>query len=78
MLAANSGESFKGMLMLLCFSLGLGVPFIISAVLIDKLKNTFDFIKRHYRIINIISGILLVTIGFLIATGLIGYFYAFI
>lgn len=78
MLAAKSGESIKGMLMLLSFSLGLGVPFIISAVLIDKLKNTFNFIKRHYRLINIISGILLVVVGFLIAAGLIGYFYAFI
>ena len=72
MLAAQSGESVKGVLMLLCFSLGLGIPFLISAVLIGKLKSAFDFIKRNYRIINIISGGLLVIIGILMATGLMG------
>jgi cytochrome c-type biogenesis protein len=54
MLAASSGESLKGILMLLSFSLGLGVPFIVSAILIDRLKTTFDFIKKNYRIINLI------------------------
>ena len=72
MLAASSGESFKGIIMLLCFSLGLGIPFIISAVLIDRLKKSFDFIKKHYRVINIVSGLLLVIVGILLATGLIG------
>lgn len=74
MLAAQGGETIKGFLMLLSFSLGLGMPFIASAVLIERLKTTFDFIKRNYRIINIISGGLLVIIGILMATGLLGYF----
>jgi len=72
MLAAHSGESIKGILMLLCFSLGLGIPFIISAVLIDRLKISFDFIKRNYRIINTVSGLFLVLTGILMATGLMG------
>lgn len=74
MLAAQSGESIKGVLMLLSFSLGLGVPFIASAILIDRLKTTFDFIKKNYRLINLISGGLLVIIGILMATELMGYF----
>jgi len=74
MLAASGGESIKGIVMLLCFSMGLGIPFIASAILIDRMKSTFDFIKRHYRIINVISGGLLVLVGLLMATGLIGYF----
>lgn len=73
-LATFSGNSIKGVLMLLCFSLGLGIPFLISAVLIDRLKSTFDFIKKHYRTINLISGIILVILGTLMATGLMGYF----
>ena len=72
MLAASTGQSTRGILMLLSFSLGLGIPFIVSAVLINQLKGTFDFIKRHYRVINLVSGILLVIIGILIATGLMG------
>ena len=38
----------EGVLMLLAYSLGLGIPFLLSAVLIDSLKSTFDWIKRHY------------------------------
>lgn len=76
MLAAQGGETLKGILMLLSFSLGLGIPFIASAVLIERLKTTFDFIKRNYRIINIISGGLLVIIGILMTTGLSGYFFS--
>jgi cytochrome c-type biogenesis protein len=74
MLAASSGESIKGILMLLSFSLGLGIPFVVSALLIDRLKSTFDFIKKRYRIINLISGGLLVIVGVLMATGLLGAF----
>lgn len=74
MLAASSRESLKGIFMLLSFSLGLGIPFIASAVLIDRLKSTFDFIKKNYRIINLISGGLLVVVGIMMATGLMGYF----
>lgn len=73
-LAANNGGSIKGILLLLAFSMGLGIPFIISAVLIDRLKTSFDFIKKHYRIINLLSGIFLVIIGILMATGYMGYF----
>lgn len=72
MLAASGGHTAKGILMLFVYSLGLGIPFIISALLISKLKGTFDFIKRNYRIVNLISGGLLVVIGLLMATGLMG------
>lgn len=74
MLAASGGESLKGTLMLLSFSLGLGIPFLASAILIERLKSTVDFIKKHYGIINLISGVLLIIVGILIATGLMGYF----
>lgn len=74
MLAANSQEAFKGIAMLLLFSLGLGIPFVISAVLIDSLKQTFDTIKRHYRVINIISGLLLITVGVFMMFGQLNAF----
>lgn len=70
-LASQQGSVLAGTVMLLCYSLGLGLPFLLSAVLIDKLKSTFDFIKRNYRIINLISGSLLVLVGLLMATGLL-------
>lgn len=72
MMASQQGQALTGMLMLLTYSLGLGIPFILSAVLIQKLKTTFDFIKRNYTIINTISGILLVVVGIMMATGTLG------
>lgn len=72
MLASQQGHVVEGMLMLLVYSLGLGIPFILSAGLIGYLKSTFDWIKRHYKIINLISGGLLVLIGLLMATGMFG------
>lgn len=58
--------------MLLAYSLGLGVPFLVSAVLIDQLKGAFQWIKRNYRIINLVSGGFLVGIGVLMMTGTLG------
>lgn len=74
MLATTQGNVFKGIMMLFLYSIGLGIPFFISAVLIDKLKGTFNFIKKHYNIINIISGTLLILIGFLMMSGMFGKF----
>ena len=72
MMASQQGKAITGMLMLLAYSFGLGIPFILSAVLIQKLKTTFDFIKRNYKIINTISGTLLVVIGIMMATDTLG------
>ena len=74
MIAAQSGDLLRGIIMLLVFSLGLGIPFIISAVLIDQLKSTFNFIRKNYKVINMISGGLLVVIGILMALGLMDSF----
>ncbi len=72
MLASQQGHVLAGMGMLLCYSLGLGIPFLFSAVLIDKLKSTFNFIKQHYSVINKVCGGLLILIGILMATGTLG------
>ena len=72
MLATQSGGAGKGILMLLLYSIGLGVPFVISAVLIERLKGMFGFIKRNYQTIQTISGGLLIVIGILMMTGRLG------
>ena len=68
-LASTSGTVAKGIALLLCYSLGIGIPFIVTAILTDKTKKLFGFIKRHFKVIKIISGSLLVVIGILMATG---------
>ena len=71
MLASQQGSAMVGTMMLLCYSAGLGVPFLVSAVLIDQLKGAFNFIKRNYALVNKICGSLLVAVGVLMATGLL-------
>ena len=72
MLASQQGSALTGTVMLLCYSAGLGIPFVLSAVLIDYLKSAFSFIKRHYRVVNILCGCLLIGMGLAMATGLLG------
>ena len=72
MLASQQGHVLEGMGMLLCYSLGLGIPFLFSAVLIDKLKGAFNWIKAHYDVVNKVCGGALVLVGILMATGTLG------
>ena len=72
MLASQQAHAVEGMLMLLAYSLGLGIPFVLSAVLIDYLKGAFGWIKKNYAVINTVSGIALILVGILMMTGTIG------
>lgn len=69
MMASSSGGAVRGALLLLCYTAGLGIPFLISAVLIDGLQSAFRFIKQHYRVINVVSGIFLILIGLCMMLG---------
>ena len=74
MLASQQGHMIEGTLMLLCYSFGLGIPFLLSALLIDYLRSAFQFIKPHYRIINAICGGFLSLIGIAMMTGMLNQF----
>lgn len=78
MLASQQAHLVEGVVMLLSYSLGLGIPFLLSAVLIDYMKTAFDWIKRNYKVINALSGGLLVLVGILMATGTLGRFLSLI
>lgn len=75
-MAAASGSTLHGVALLICYSLGLGVPFVISALLIDQLEGAFTWVKRHYKVINVVCGILLIIVGILMATGQLGRWLA--
>lgn len=74
LLASQQEHAAAGIVMLLLYSLGLGVPFLISAVLIDRLKIAFAFIKRHYAVVNTVCGCFLILVGVLMMTGILGSF----
>lgn len=63
LLIANKQNILQGILLMLVYSIGFGIPFIISAVLIEKLKNFYNLIKKSYKTIKIISGVILIVMG---------------
>ncbi len=71
MMASSKGGAVTGTLLLLAYSLGLGVPFLVSAVLIDKLNTVFGAIKKHYRVVNIVCGVFLIVVGVSMMFGLL-------
>lgn len=77
MQAGLSGGAIKGGLLLLAYSLGLGIPFLISAVLIDRLNAVFTFIKQHYKIVNLVSGLFLIITGIFMMLGIMNKLLAF-
>lgn len=77
MLASSVGGALRGAVLLLIYSMGLGIPFIFSAVLLEKLSGAFTFIKKHYKAINLISGIALIVVGILMASGLLNSILSF-
>lgn len=70
MQAANAGTALRGTLLLLTYSVGLGLPFLISAVLLGELAVAFNFIKKHYKVINTVCGIFLIIVGVMMAFGM--------
>ena len=70
-LAAASGSMLQGALLLTVYSMGLGVPFILSALLMSHLTDLFTKIKTHYGVIKKVSGGILILVGLLTALGLI-------
>lgn len=68
-LASNQETIYKGTFLLMVYSLGLGIPFLLTALFINKFIYFFNSLKKYYRIIEIISGLLLIIIGILIIIG---------
>ncbi len=73
MLAGNSGTIARGMLLLLIYSIGLAVPFVISAIIFENVRGIFHWLKRNTKVIGIISGIMLIIAGILVFTDRIKY-----
>ena len=71
-LAATSGSALRGVTLLLVYSAGLGLPFVLSAVLVDQLEGTLAWARSHARQVEVASGALLVLVGVLMATGTLG------
>lgn len=69
-LATAQGTALKGFALLVVFCLGLGMPFIGCAVLAERVFS-FRFVRNHYTTIELLVGVSLIVIGFLMVSGLL-------
>jgi len=68
-LAASNGSIVKGTVLLAFYAMGLGIPFLIVAIFINRLEGFLKFFKQYFKIIERIMGLLLWTVGLLMLTG---------
>jgi cytochrome c-type biogenesis protein len=52
-----------------CYSAGLAIPFLVTALAFSRMTTAFSAIKRHYRAVVIVGGVILIAMGVLIVTG---------
>ncbi len=68
-LAGVQKTLLQGIILLSAYSLGLGIPFILTALALNTFLNLFDKIKKYFKVISIASGSLLIVVGVLIIIG---------
>jgi cytochrome c-type biogenesis protein len=68
-LAGVNGEPAHGAFLLAVYSLGLAVPFLLTAIAFSRATTAFDVVKRHYRAITVTGGAILIAMGVLILSG---------
>ncbi len=66
---ASTGQIAQGMLLLTAYSIGLGIPFIATALLLNSAQGLLRRLQRRMKTINLFSGSLLIVIGLLVASG---------
>jgi len=77
-LAASEGGANKGLLLMVVYTIGLAIPFVLSAMLTSYALNFFKGIRKHFRKIEIVGGLLLVFIGLAIISGKLGMLTGFL
>jgi cytochrome c-type biogenesis protein len=66
--ASTEDTVAKGGVLLAFYSLGLGVPFILSALAFSSVTGLFRFFRDHYAVITVVSGLILIVMGWLLFT----------
>jgi cytochrome c-type biogenesis protein len=68
-LGASTGSAGRAAFLLTAYALGLGIPFLLTAALLDQATGQLRKLQKHMRTIEIVSGILLVIVGLVIFSG---------
>ncbi|WP_041527957.1 cytochrome c biogenesis CcdA family protein [Paracoccus aminophilus] len=68
-LAASGAEAQRGVALLAIYALGLGIPFLLSAIFINRAMGLMNRIKPHLKLIERVMGVLLIAVGLALLTG---------
>jgi cytochrome c-type biogenesis protein len=68
-LSAGGASPAQGAVLLAVYALGLGVPFLVFGLAFTRTLTLVQLLRRHWRVVNVASGLLLVGFGLLLATG---------
>jgi cytochrome c-type biogenesis protein len=68
-LALITGSALRSTVLLSAYALGLGIPFLLTALLLDRATGSLHKLRKHMRVIEIVSGVLLIVIGVLMLSG---------
>lgn len=74
LLSSQSDTLLQGMALLFVFSMGLGVPFLLTSLLLNQLSSVFTWFQKHAAIIRMVGGLLLILLGLLMLLGWFGYY----
>ena len=82
MVAASSGQVGEGVGLLTVYSMGLGIPFLLSGLLFHQFMTAFKRFRKHIRLIEIGTGVMLIAVGIMLMFSLLGpitmFFYQWI
>jgi cytochrome c-type biogenesis protein len=70
-LGASTGSVVRAAVLLSAYALGLGIPFLLTALLLERAAGQLRKLQKHMRIVEIVSGILLIVIGVLVFSGML-------
>ncbi len=68
-MAATTQNTLKGIVLLAVYSVGLGVPFFLSAVILHKFFEYFKTVRKFFKVITVVGGVLLIMVGVLLVSG---------
>ncbi len=68
-MAATTQNIIKGIVLLAFYSLGIALPFFISGLILHKFFEYFQSIRKYFKVITIVGGILLIAVGILLLSG---------
>jgi cytochrome c-type biogenesis protein len=80
--AASSGQIGEGVVLLAIYSLGLGIPFLLSGLLFHQFLAAFKRFRRHIRLVEIGTGVMLIAVGIMLMFNMLGeitiFFYQWV